>query len=67
VAIKERVQSCLESHRELKRLLIPGDDEHLAHTIQQDRAAAAMGEVALDLTTEISIQVPFNIAREILR
>jgi hypothetical protein len=66
VAIKERVQSFFVSHWELKRLLIPGDDEHFTHTIQQYRAAAAMGEVALDLTTELSIHIPFNIAREVL-
>jgi hypothetical protein len=66
VAIEERVQSFLVSHRELKRLLIPGNDKHLAHTVQQHRAATAMREVAFDLTAQLSIHIALNIAREVL-
>lgn len=66
MAFKERMQSFLVSHWELERLLIPGNDEHFTHAIQQHGTAAAMGEVALDLTTEISIHIPFDIARKVL-
>jgi hypothetical protein len=60
------MQPLLVSHWEFEGLLVAGDHEHFAHTIQQDGAAAAMGEVTLDLTTELSICIRFNIAREVL-
>jgi hypothetical protein len=60
------VQSLLISDRKLKCLLIPGNNEHFANTVQQDRAATAVREVPFDLTAQFSIYVTFDISREVL-
>jgi hypothetical protein len=65
VAIEKRMQPLLVSHWEFKRLLVARDDEYLADTVEQHRAAAAMRQMALDLTAKSPIYVALNIGGKI--
>jgi hypothetical protein len=59
------MQSFLVANREFECLLISGDNEDLAHAVQQYRATAAMGKVAFDFTAQFSIRVALNVGRQI--
>jgi hypothetical protein len=65
--IEKGMQPLLVPHRKLKRLLIARDDEYLADTVEQHRAAPAMRKVALDLTAKFSIHVALDISGEVPR
>ncbi|MEO6982992.1 MAG: hypothetical protein ABI072_07730 [Edaphobacter sp.] len=65
MAINKRVKPLLVSNREFKRLLIPRDDEHFAHTIQQHRTTATMGKMTFNLAAHLAVHVAFDVGGQI--
>jgi hypothetical protein len=65
--IEKGMQPLLVPHWKLKSLLIARDNKHLSDTVKQDRAAAAMSQVALDLTSKFPVYIALDIGGKISR